>query len=1340
MDRAPYPVELGQAMQVDQYRLRRAWQRLNGRSETDEVDHLKWQQQLEASLARGRQRAESIPQLQFDPELPITGHRQGIVELLNMHQTIVVCGETGSGKSTQLPKLCLEAGLGVRGMIGHTQPRRLAARAVASRLAQELGTRVGDLVGFKIRFTDATQSGTLVKLMTDGVLLAETQRDRFLDHYDALIIDEAHERSLNIDFLLGYVRRIARQRPDLKLIITSATIDPQRFADHFADEQGPAPIVEVSGRTYPVEQRYVSVIEADPGPGNELDQLPAAIAAAVDDLQREGPGDVLVFLPTERDIRQTAKHLRGHFTRTDRKLEILPLYARLSNAEQNKIFAPHPHRRVVLATNVAESSLTVPGIRYVVDSGLVRISRYAPRSRVQRLPIEPVSQASANQRAGRCGRLGPGVCIRLYAEEDYQSRPKYTTPEIRRSDLASVLLQSKVLRLGPLEEFPLLDPPTPEGLRDADKTLRGLAAIDLQGELTSIGRQLGKLPCDPRIGRMLIEAGERRCLAEVVVIAAALEAQDVRQRPAGQRAETDAAHQQFADPHSDFLAYLRLWDFYDHLRADLGRSRLQKALNQKFLSYQGFREWADTVRQLKELLAAAGIPTGARSIRLPPIEPEKLSEVEQAADDRSSRRRHKAVKTRQPLERPPGYAAIHQALLTGLLSGIAQRAERYEYTAAGGIKISLWPGSALFRRTPLWIVAAEIVETTKRYGRTVAEVDVQWIEQAGAALLKHSYNDSHWSRKAGAAMVYRRSTLFGLPVVAGRRTALAPLDPVSARQMMIEHGLVAGEWDCREAFYRHNQEMLADMHELAQRTRSRDFILDRFHLAAFYEERIPTEVHDLATLRAWVRKHQGQTDEQRLWMRPEDLLATPAPIDDVATTFPNSLEIGATSFPLEYHFEPGNARDGVTLTVPQAALRQLSDEALGWLVPGLLEEKILQLIRSLPKAQRTNFVPAPDVARKLAQQLSTAPRDQAFTQSLCAAMSQHAGEKITAASFDLAKLPAHLYVLVRVVDDEGHEIGSGRDVRQLQAEHAPPVPHGVASTHLATASWENKTVTFDTFAGWPQPVMVRRGGVLVAAFPALVDLGKSVELRLVDTEQAASESNVRGITRLLALKHHRSLRSQVAHLPALSQASLQLSHLIPSKQLAEQLQDLIVRIALVEDQPPPATPEDLQARSQRAGVQITVAAQEISTWLPRLAEQAHQVRLLLEQSPASWAEVSDEVRQQQAELFADDFLQKVPWQWLSEYPRYLQAICLRFDKLRSGGGLPRDRRLREPVERAWGQYQQLRAADSPAAGQVDRLREIRWAIEELRVSIFAQQLGTKGSVSPKRVQNLIDSM
>ena len=1341
--RVQLPAVLEHTMLADRHRLLRQWQQL-AQQHADSERLAAWEEAAHKSAALCDQRIASIPPLAYDPELPITAHREQIIDLIRSRQVIVVCGETGSGKSTQLPKLCLEAGLGRRAMIGHTQPRRLAARAVSSRLADELGSKVGELVGFKIRFTDATQPQTLIKVMTDGVLLAETQRDRFFDQYDAIIIDEAHERSLNIDFLLGYLRQLSGKRPDLKLIITSATIDPQRFAEHFADDQGPAPIVEVSGRTYPVEMRYRPILTAavDEEPDEQMQLV--AIADACDELLHAGAGDVLVFLPTERDIRIVAKHLGGHHQRygNERGVETLPLYARLSQADQNKIFQPHQQRRIILATNVAESSLTVPGIHYVVDTGLARISRYAPRSKVQRLPIEAVSQASANQRSGRCGRLGPGVCIRLYSQADYDSRSQFTTPEIRRSDLAAVLLQSLVLKLGPLDEFPLLDPPSPEAIRDAEKTLRELDAIDARGELTRVGRQLGALPCDPRVGRMLIEANERNCLPEVLIIAAALESQDPRQRPAGQAPQADEAHAMFLDPHSDFLSYLRLWDFYERLGNDLGRSRLQKALHQRFLSHNNFREWADIVRQLKEILHGTGMKVGQRRIALPAIE--RMKPAEPLSDPRAhgkQRQQHAPAPKPETIKRPEGYDAIHHSLLTGLLSGIAHASENHEYKAAGGMSLSLWPGSGLFRRKPKWIIAAEMVETTKRFARTIAEVDVEWIEHAAQDLLKHSFYDPHWSSKAGSAMVYRRSTLYGLPIVVGRRVNLAPINAATAREMLIEHGLVGGDWSCREKFYLHNQEILADMHELAQRTRERQFIVDKYQLERFYAQRIPVEVSDLASLRNWITKNSDSPLVKSLWMKPEDLIADERTVaKDLAEAFPNALQVGSTNLPLAYRFEPGNATDGVTVTVPQAALRQISDEALAWLVPGLLEDKLLCLIRSLPKNLRTSFVPAPDVARKLSQQLAQADRRRPFSVVLCELMTAHAGEPVRGSDFDWTKLPGHLQFLVRVVDDSGKVIETGRNVSELQSRHAPPESIVGARVVKEHSHWQDRRITQIDFDALPAQVAIRRGGLMVAAFPTLVDVGEAVELRLVDHAAEAERLAVQGWMRLFAIKHHRNLRGQIAHLPQLEKSSVLLGHILKSDQLRSQLQDLIARIAFIENQPLPQNRDDFEIRNLRAVEQISIATQNVASWLPRLAETTHEVRKRVEALPATWREIADDIREQLRDLLAADFLKATPWSALLELPRYLRAIELRLDKLKSGG-LPKDKQLRIPVDKAVRRFRDLKTSAALASPEsIAKLEQLRWLIEEFRVSIFAQSLGTKQTVSEKRISEFLDSM
>ncbi len=1157
-------VEQQQPSQLAQRRLREGAEATEERTRRPDTEAAletrwhEWQAQVEASRETCQLRAQSVPTITYDPELPITARRQEIIEALQQRQTIVLCGETGSGKSTQLPKICLDAGYGRRGIIGHTQPRRLAARAVAARLADELGTRVGEQVGFKIRFTDKTASNTLVKLMTDGVLLAETQSDRFLDQYEVIIIDEAHERSLNIDFLLAYLKRLLARRPDLKLIITSATIDPQKFANHFADDLGPAPVIEVSGRTYPVEVRYRDVedlVDVDSEALAITDGTPlTGLARAVDELCASGQGDILVFLPTERDIRLAAKYLRGWFTGSGQlsHVEILPLYARLSEAEQNRIFQTHSSRRIVLATNVAESSLTVPGIRFVVDTGVARISRYAPRQRVQRLPIEAISQASADQRAGRCGRLGPGICIRLYSQEDYQSRSRFTTPEIRRSDLAAVLLQCATLQLGPLLELPLLDPPSPEAVRDGQRTLHEIGATDEHHALTNVGRQLGKLPCDPRVGRMLLAAHERNVLGDVLVIAAALESQDVRLRPPGQQTAADEAHWEFRDPQSDFLGLLRLWHFYEHLRSSLSRSKLGRALEQKFLSLQRFREWADIVRQLKEMLASAGLKSKASHANLPPLSREQVSSdndgQNKSRKSGGSNTNANSVKIRYAQEPSAeytrAYESIHQSLLTGLLSGIGTLGDNRQYQGTHNSIFSLWPGSGLFQRCPKWVMAAEVLETTRRYARTVAQIDVAWVEKLAGPLLKHSYSDPHWSRKAQAALVYRRSTLYGLPIAERQPIQLAPIDAQMARNMLITHALVQGESQCREKFLLHNQKVRSDLQELAERSRRRDLLVDPYTIEQFYSQRLPEEIVDLPSLRKWLSRHAGSDAEKLLWMKPEDLLggALDRPPEE---HFPKQLEVGPTRLPLAYRFHPGDTADGITVTVPQAALRQLSDEALGWLVPGLLEDKLLHMIRSLPKQLRRNFVPAPDVARKLAGELMQGPRDVPFSQSVCTLMSQYAGEPVRPTDFEWDKLPEYLQMRIQVVDDAGKTVEAGRDLNQLQsrlAAESPVMDTSQRSQQSGAQSeiekqWSGRKMTTFDIESIPESITVMRGGVRVAAFPALVDSGDGVATALFDQREEAEQQTQRGCLRLFALKFRRELTNQVSHLPAIEKAA-----------------------------------------------------------------------------------------------------------------------------------------------------------------------------------------------------------
>jgi len=1348
-----------------------------------------WLHDLEQSIGRRAQRAAGLPSVAFDPGLPITAKIDEIQQAIRAQPVTIVCGETGSGKSTQLPKVCLQLGRGVDGLIGHTQPRRIAARAIAARLADELGLPLGSAVGFKVRFTDTTRPDTYVKLMTDGILLAETQQDRFLNQYDTLIIDEAHERSLNIDFLLGYVKRLLAARRDLKLIITSATIDAERFAAHFACERTglPAPIIEVSGRAYPIEIRY-QPLQPDEDTGDIDPQR--AIADAVEELARTGSGDMLVFLPTERDIRETAKALRGRSIPGDgRQTEILPLYARLSANEQNKIFQPHGRRRVVLATNVAESSLTVPNIRFVVDTGTARISRYSPRRKVQRLPIEPVAQASADQRAGRCGRVGPGICVRLYSEDDYLARDRYATPEIRRTNLAAVILQTKAFRLGAIEEFPFLDPPRSDAISDGYRTLFELGAIDDHADLTEIGRRLARLPVDPRIGRMILAAVDEGCLPEVLVIASVLEVQDPRERPAEKQQAADERHAQFTDPSSDFLSYLRLWNFYHDLREKLSRNQLRKACQQNFLSFNRMREWLDIHRQLKQLVDESGLlPAGAAR--------RAAGRAPSRGDRRRGRRRGRpGLHFRPPADveletvnleltslggRPLApripradellYGAIHRALLAGLLSNVALRTDPYEYTGAGNAKFYLWPGSGVFDAKPDWIVAAELVETTKNYARTVARVNPGWIEPLAGHLVKRTYNQPHWSRPAGSAMVYEKVTLFGLPVVQRRRVPLGPVDPEAARELFVRHGLIEGQLKTPLRFLKHNLALVAELDGLATRLRRYDLFVQDQRQFEFYDQRLPADAYDARGLQRWLRTVERQ-DPGRLIMSRSDLL--PEGGDDAsAAEFPESLQVGSTTLPLEYRFEPGNEDDGITVTVPRAALKQLTSGRLGWLVPSLLEDKIVALIRSLPKAIRRNFVPAPDVAKRVLGELRFG--QGSFLAAVAEALVRVGGESVAASDFQLDRVPHHLHINVRVVDDGGQVLARGRDVDQLQRELGQEDEMAVPA-EFYHPDWHREGITTWDFGDLPEQVSILSGGVTLTAFPMLVDRGAEVWLRLADSPQAAAWQTHGGLRRLCCLAERHELRAQVAWLPHMDQIRLLASALCSSRELEQQLAELIAERSFLDQDQWPHNADEFQRFLARGRERIGLGVQDVAQSVLPLLEAHHQARLALEQARSpNWQFAVEDMWEQMAELTAGagdgseirptklvvpasagragawdglairptkeppsqptaGFLVVTPWRWLQQYPRYFRAITLRLDKI-AGSGWRRDRRAFDQLEPFLQAYRE-RAADHRRRGVYDAELEVfRWMLAEFRVSLFAQELGTSIPVSAKRLQ------
>ncbi|MDV6029680.1 MAG: ATP-dependent RNA helicase HrpA [Phycisphaera sp. RhM] len=1323
-----------QAMRADQFRLRRQQKRLSNEE---------FESRLAQSIARRRQRESYTPRLDYPAELPITGYKDQIIELIQSRQVIVVCGETGSGKSTQLPKFCLEAGRGRAAMIGHTQPRRLAARSIATRLCEEMQCQLGQQVGYQVRFGDQTGPDTMIKLMTDGILLAETGSDRFLDHYDTIIIDEAHERSLNIDFLLAYLRGLQQKRPDLKIIITSATIDAERFAEHFGDEQGPAPILTVEGRGYPVEMRYLPW--EDVADENRSYDLAHHVIAGIKDLSRghSGGGDTLIFLPTERDIRLVSHRVAGHYKRLglEGRVEILPLYARLPQKDQQRIFHPSGQKqRLIFATNVAESSLTVPGIRSVIDTGTARISRYSPRSKLQRLPIEPVSRASADQRAGRCGRVGPGVCVRLYSPMDFESRDAFTTPEIRRTNLASVVLQSKMLGFGSLDSLPLLDVPRPESIREGVQTLLELGAIDEQQALTAIGKSLGRMPVDPRIGRIILAADELGVLPEILPIAAAMEIPDPRQRPQDQQQAADQAHAEFRDAESDFLSFLRLWRYYEQARADCSRAKLTRQLRRRFLSPTRMREWADTYRQLREIASDLN-----RSRTAGASSPRRRIGTIQFADDQT---KHTIDKER--------YTAVHQALLSGFLSGVAMAGEKNVYLGPRNLKLFLWPGSGVFESKPKWIVAAELVETSKQYARTVAKIQPQWVEAIGAHLLKSSYSDPHWSQKSGGAFCYQRQSLFGLPIVVRRRVPLPPVDPATARDLLIQHGLVEQQLQSNARFVRHNRSLRESFEVLAAKTRRRDMVVDDFVVAQFYQQRLPADVCDKGRLEKlakampvpdWARRLTDSTalsawlhdrpdvpaDETTLFMMPSDLI-------DIATgeissdAFPDQLTVGKTELPLKYRYEPGAEDDGVSLRIHQAAVSQISDDRLGWLVPGLLPGKIIAMIKSLPKRIRRNLVPAADVAQQIYEELLPQYGQVPFMPALCSAMSRHAEMTISESDFQDEKLEEHLRFLISVVDDEGKLIAQGRSVEPLARQfggsggEASSDAGGQMDTELPSEPMRS----FD-LDHLPVDVTRERGGVRVAQYPALVDQGDHVTIGLFPDQASADSIMRQGLTRLYAISERAELRRQVRWLPELNETKIRLAGAVPAAQFEPSLIDLLARIAFVENQALVRGREAFEARRVDRGERISVAVQEVAKWLTQFGQSYLNMRSEIESlSTSRFSAAGKDVQEQLRWLVHPDFLSVTPWQWLQHYPRYLSAITYRLDKLRSGAG-SRDESGAETVAGLWRQW----IARFPDAEQQPKARSadaFRWMIEELRVSLFAQPLGTSTKISAKRCE------
>ncbi|MFB7247933.1 ATP-dependent RNA helicase HrpA [Streptomyces populi] len=1274
--------------------------------------------EIEAEVAKGEartaERRARVPAVTYPEQLPVSQKKDEIAAAIRDHQVVIVAGETGSGKTTQIPKICIELGRGVRGMIGHTQPRRIAARTVAERVAEELDTPLGEAVGWKVRFTDQVNpDATFVKLMTDGILLAEIQTDRELRAYDTIIIDEAHERSLNIDFLLGYLAQLLPKRPDLKVVITSATIDPERFSRHFGD----APIVEVSGRTYPVEVRYRPLLEED-SEDADRDQI-TAICDAVEELQAEGKGDILVFLSGEREIRDTADALNK---KNYRFTEVLPLYARLSHAEQHRVFQPHTGRRIVLATNVAETSLTVPGIKYVIDPGTARISRYSHRTKVQRLPIEPVSQASANQRKGRCGRTSDGICVRLYSEDDFLARPEFTDAEILRTNLASVILQMTAAGLGDIEKFPFIDPPDHRNIRDGVQLLQELNALDptekdVRKRLTPTGRKLAQLPVDPRLARMVLEADKNGCAREVMVIAAALSIQDPRERPSEKQAQADQQHARFKDETSDFLAFLNLWRYIREQQKERGSSAFRRMCKQEYLNFLRIREWQDIYSQLRTVARQMGIQLN-----------------EEDAPEQS----------------------VHVSLLAGLLSHIGMKdvketgsesgrgSGKNEYLGARNAKFAIFPGSALFKKPPRFVMSAELVETSRLWARVNARVEPEWVEPLAGHLLKRTYSEPHWEKDQAAVMAYEKVTLYGVPIVAQRKVNYGRIDPEVSRELFIRNALVEGDWRTHHKFFADNRKLLTEVEELEHRARRRDILVDDETLYDFYDQRVPEHVVSGAHFDSWWKRKRHEEPELLDFER--SMLINDRAGAVTKDDYPDSWLQGRLKFRVTYQFEPGADADGVTVHIPLQVLNQVTDEGFDWQIPGLREEVVTELIRSLPKPIRRNYVPAPNFAQKFLER--AVPLQEPLTLTMARELKRMVGVPLTADDFDWSRLPDHLKVTFRIVDERRRKLAEDKDLESLKLRLKPKARQAISQAAAATAereggeSLERSGLTDWTLGPLRRVFETRRAGQPVKAYPALVDDGpkaNTVSVRLFDTEAEQAEAMWKG-TRRLILRNIPVNPGKFASDRLTNAQKLALSA-NPHGSVQALFDDCAMAAAdkLIADFGGPAWDEEsyrkLYDKVRAEIVDTTVRTvgqvqQVLAAW------QACERRLKDLRSPVLLANLAD-VRKQLDALVKPGFVTATGLRRLPDLMRYLVAADRRLQQMPTGA--QRDTSRMEKVhemqdEYAWllEQLPQGRPVPSPVL-------DIRWMIEELRVSYFAHALGTAYPVSDKRIVKAIDA-
>jgi ATP-dependent helicase HrpA len=1277
-------------MLVDKFRFGKRLRRASSIDKNKQQEYLALlKQDIELSVLSRQQRADNCPAVSY-PDLPVSEHKEEIAEAIKQNQVVIIAGETGSGKTTQIPKICLQLGRGIGGLIGHTQPRRLAARTVANRIAEELKSPLGHHVGFKIRFSDQVSSNTHIKLMTDGILLAEIQRDRFLNQYDTIIIDEAHERSLNIDFILGYLKQLLPKRPDLKLIITSATIDPQRFSEHFNN----APIIQVSGRTYPVDIRYRAF---DDLPEKDVDQT-QAILDAVDELSKEKPGDILVFLSGEREIRDTADALEKQKLRNT---EVMPLYSRLSNAEQNRIFQSHTGRRIVLATNVAETSLTVPGIKYVIDPGTARISRYSVRSKVQRLPIEAISQASANQRAGRCGRVSNGICIRLYSEDDFLNRAEFTDPEIMRTNLASVILQMLSLGLGEMDDFPFVQAPDSRNINDGFKLLEELGAIDKQHgqlKLSSLGIQLARLPIDPRYARMVIEAAKLNSLNEVLIIAAGLSIQDPRERPQDKRQAADEKHSEYANKESDFLALFQLWQFFKAQQQALSSNQLRRWCKSQYLNFLRMREWQDIVSQLKKSIAELGFGLS---------------------------------------QQPADYQAIHQAMAAGLLSHLGTKDKDREYLGARNSRFMVFPGSGLAKTSPKWLMVAELVETSRLFGRMAAKIEPEWIESIAQHLIKKDYSEPHWSKKIGAVQAFEKVTLYGLPLISQRRKVYSQIDPALCRELFIREALVNLDTKLNFAFLKHNQQAVEEVEALEEKTRRRDLLVDIETLVLFYLDRLPAHICSEASFKKWWQKASAEQPQQLNFDAEMLFKKTSNEVDEYS--FPEFWQQGNIRLALNYHFEPNDLDDGVSLLIPLALLNQIQDVGFDWLIPGLRHELIVSMIKSLAKKLRRNFVPAPNYADACLADIEALDKKGQpikFLPALSLKLKRMTGVEVGEDDWQLDKVPQHLKFNFKVIDAQGNLVRQNRNLHELQHGLQNKVKQSLQE--VVTPELEKSGITRWDFAELPKEFVSKNAGFEVKAYPALVAEKDSVAIKLFDKPHQADVAHQQGVGKLILLSIPSPVKYLQEKLPNKAKLGLyfnpfgQISALIDDC-ITAAIDQLIVTYCVKYN-------VDIRENLAFDGCcefvrgEINDLVLDIAQKVEKGLTQAHGIKKKMKGSvPLALINAHANIKAHLESLVYTGFVSDVGYKKLDDWHRYIEGIVRRLEKLSIDPS--RDRLHQLEIEKVQLRYQQQLQKIPLGLPVPEALKAVKWMLEELRVSFFAQQLGTSMPISSKRILN-----